>query len=103
MAQVMNATVPLDALVETWEQPMGFLTDHRYHYPPQLLLNRTVRQKWLGEAEAAEFYDFTELNPEYVLVGEFARWVEVYPPDRLEAAGYELVKTLGQYELYQRQ
>jgi 4-amino-4-deoxy-L-arabinose transferase-like glycosyltransferase len=102
MAQVMNATVPLDALVETWEQPMGFLTDHRYHYPPQLLLNRTVRQKWLGEAGVAEFYDFTELNPEYVLVGEFARWVGIYPPDRLQAAGYESVETLGQYELYQR-
>lgn len=102
MAQVMNATVPLDALVETWEPPMGFLTDHRYHYPPQLLLNRTVRQKWLGETGVAALYDFTELNPEYVLIGEFSRWVEVYPPERLQAAGYELVETLGQYELYQR-
>ncbi|HHY54411.1 MAG TPA: hypothetical protein GYA08_03135 [Chloroflexi bacterium] len=102
MAQVMNATVPLGALVETWEPQMGFLTDHRYHYPPQLLLNRTVRQKWLGETTVADLYDFTELHPEYVLVGEFSRWVEVYPPERLQAAGYELVETLGQYELYQR-
>jgi hypothetical protein len=102
MAQVMDATVPRAALVETWEPPMGFLTEHRYHYPPQLLLNRTVRQKWLGETTVAELYDFTELNPEYVLVGEFSRWVEVYPPERLRAAGYELVETLGQYELYQR-
>ncbi|HHW88049.1 MAG TPA: hypothetical protein GX400_17810 [Chloroflexi bacterium] len=102
MAQVMNATVPLDALVETWEPQMGFLTDHRYHYPPQLLLNRTVRQKWLGETTVADLYDFTELNPEYVLVGEFSRWVAVYPPERLAAAGYAPVMTLGQYELYQR-
>lgn len=103
MAQVMNATVPLDALVETWEPQMGFLTDHRYHYPPQLLLNRTVRQKWLGETGVADLYDFTGLNPEYVLIGEFSRWVEVYPVERLQAAGYELVESLGQYELYQRQ
>lgn len=103
MAQVMDATVPLDALVETWEPHMGFLTDHRYHYPPQLLLNRTVRQKWLGETTVADLYDFAALQPEYVLVGEFSRWVDVYPPDRLAAAGYTLVKTLGQYELYQRQ
>jgi len=102
MAQVMNATVPRDALVETWEPQMGFLTDHRYHYPPQLLLNRTVRQKWLGETGVADLYDFTGLNPAYVLVGEFSRWVEVYPVERLQAAGYELVESLGQYELYQR-
>ena len=103
MAQVMNATVPLDALVETWEPPMGFLTDHRYHYPPQLLLNRTVRQKWLGETKVADLYDFAALDPEYVLVGEFSRWVDVYPQERLAAAGYRLIESLGQYELYQRQ
>lgn len=103
MAQVMKSTVPMDALVETWEPQMGFLTDHRYHYPPQLLLNRTVRQKWLGETTVADLYDFAALKPEYVLVGEFSRWVAVYPPERLQAAGYELVETLGQYELYQRQ
>lgn len=103
MAQVMNAVVPLNALVETWEPPMGFLTDHRYHYPPQLLLNRTVRQKWLGETKVADLYDFAALDPEYVLVGEFSRWVDVYPQERLAAAGYRLIESLGQYELYQRQ
>lgn len=102
MAQVMNAAVPLDALVETWEPQMGFMTDHRYHYPPQLLLNRTVRQVWMGETPVSELYDFTELDPEYVLIGEFARWVDVYPVERLQASGYELVETLGQYELYRR-
>jgi 4-amino-4-deoxy-L-arabinose transferase-like glycosyltransferase len=102
MAQVMNASVPLDALVETWEPQMGFLTDHRYHYPPQLLLNRTVRQVWLGETPVSELYDFTELDPEYVLIGEFARWVDVYPVERLQSSGYELVETLGQFDLYRR-
>lgn len=102
MAQVMNVTVPLDALVETWEPQMGFLTDHRYHYPPQLLLNRTVRQVWLGETPVSDLYDFTELSPAYVLIGEFARWVDVYPVERLQASGYELVETLGQFDLYQR-
>jgi len=102
MAQVMNAAVPLDALVETWEPQMGFLTDHRYHYPPQLLLNRTVRQVWMGETPVSELYDFTDFDPDYVLIGEFARWVDVYPMTRLQASGYELVESLGQYQLYQR-
>ncbi|MCS6828884.1 MAG: glycosyltransferase family 39 protein [Caldilinea sp.] len=102
MAAVMNRTVPLDALVETWEPQMGFLTDHRYHYPPQLLLNRAVRQVWLNETPVAELYDFTELAPDFVLIGEFSRWVNVYPPERLQQAGYERVETLGQFELYRR-
>ena len=102
MAAVMNREVPLDALVETWEPQMGFLTDHRYHYPPQLLLNRAVRQVWLGETPVAELYDFTELAPDFVLIGEFSRWVNVYPVERLQQANYERVETLGQFELYRR-
>lgn len=102
MAEVMNRTVPLDAVVETWEPQMGFLTDHRYHYPPQILLNRAVRQVWLGETPVAELYDFTELAPDFVLIGEFGRWVNLYPPERLREAGYELIETLGQFELYRR-
>ena len=103
MARVMDDTVAAAALVETWEPQMGFLTDHRYHYPPQLLLNRTVRQMWMNETPVAELYDFREFAPEYVLIGEFSRWVGVYPQDRLAASGYELVESLGQYELYRRQ
>ncbi len=103
MARVMDANVSPAALVETWEPQMGFLTDHSYHYPPQLLLNRTVRQKWMGETPVSELYDFREFAPDYVLVGEFGRWVDVYPQERLQAAGYELIESLGQYELYRRQ
>uniref|UniRef100_A0A7C1FJ63 Glycosyltransferase RgtA/B/C/D-like domain-containing protein n=1 Tax=Caldilinea aerophila TaxID=133453 RepID=A0A7C1FJ63_9CHLR len=102
MAAVMNREVPLNALVETWEPQMGFLTDHRYHYPPQWLLNRAVRQVWLGETPVAELYDFTELAPDFVLIGEFGRWVDVYPVERLQQAGYEQVEMLGQFELYRR-
>ena len=103
MAQRMDATVPQAAVVETWEPQMGFLTDHRYHYPPQLLLNSTVRQMWMDETPVSELYDFREYAPDYVLVGEFGRWVDVYPQERLQAAGYELIESLGQYELYHRQ
>ncbi|MCK6540375.1 MAG: glycosyltransferase family 39 protein, partial [Anaerolineales bacterium] len=38
MAEYLNQNVPLDAVIETWEPEMGFLTDHNYHYPPNALL-----------------------------------------------------------------
>jgi hypothetical protein len=101
MADYMNANVAPDALVETWEPQMGFLTDHRYHYPPQLMLNRAVRQVWQGDTPVAELYDFTALSPDYVLAGEFSRWVNAYPFEKIQAQ-YDYVTTIGQYELFRR-
>jgi 4-amino-4-deoxy-L-arabinose transferase-like glycosyltransferase len=100
MAALLNQAVPPDALVETWEPHMGFLTDHTYHYPPQLLLNRAVRQVWLGETPVSELYDFAQQTPDFVLVGEFGRWVNVYPAERLE--GWKTVGEAGPYTLHGR-
>lgn len=100
MASYMNEHVPLNSLVETWEPEMGFLTDHNYHYPPQGLLYQAVSYIWLDKTPPAESYHFVETElPEYVLVGSFARWVALYSPDIL-AQRYELVTTIGGYELY---
>ncbi|MBI1295443.1 hypothetical protein GC175_10865 [bacterium] len=102
MAEFMDEQVPLDALVETWEPEMGFLTDHKYHYPPAGLLNTAVGYIWLDGPPPADSYDFVQKElPDYVLVGEFARWVELYPPDTL-AESYTLVTQVGAYELYER-
>lgn len=38
LADVINAKVPTDVVVETWERELGVLTDHRYHYPDSSLL-----------------------------------------------------------------
>jgi hypothetical protein len=100
MAAYMNEHVPLNALVETWEPEMGFLTDHNYHYPPQTLLNTAVGFIWLNKPAPAEEYAFVQTqSPDYVLVGGFGRWVQMYPADWL-AAHYRLETTIGGYELY---
>jgi len=99
MAAYMDANVAPDALVETWEPEMGFLTDHNYHYPPQALLNNAVQYIWLGKTAPATLYDFVQTQqPPYVMVGAFGRWVGMYPPETL--AGYELVSSIGTYDLY---
>ncbi len=100
MGAYLNENVSQEALIETWEPEMGFLTDHNYHFPPPLLLNNAVGYIWLGGAPPAEKYDFVQVEqPDYVLVGEFARWVELYPADFL-AEHYHLVTTIGAYDLY---
>lgn len=100
MAAYLDEHVPQDAVVETWEPEMGFLTDHNYHYPPQLLLNKAIGFIWLNKPSPADGYDFVQTqSPDYVLVGAFGRWVQMYPADWL-AARYQLETTIGGYELY---
>jgi hypothetical protein len=101
MAAYLERNVPTDALIETWEPEMGFLTDHNYHFPPALLLNTAVGYIWYGGPPPSDEYRFVETQrPAYVLVGEFARWVELYPMDWLEQ-NYRLLTQIGAYELYE--
>jgi 4-amino-4-deoxy-L-arabinose transferase-like glycosyltransferase len=100
MAAHLNQHVPQEALIETWEPEMGFLTGHRYHFPPAWLLNKAVGYMWLDGPAPSESYDFVQAaQPEYVLVGKFARWVRLYPTDWL-ADHYQLESQIGYYELY---
>lgn len=102
MASYMDQYVSKTAIVETWEPEMGFLTDHNYHYPPQNKLYQAVNYIWINGEAPTKTYTFIETNhPDYVLVGTFANWVEMYPQEELEN-GYRLIEKAGAYELYQR-
>jgi hypothetical protein len=100
MAAYLDRHVSREVLIETWEPELGFLTDHNYHFPPALLLNSAVGYMWYDGPSPAQEYDFVQREgPDYVLVGEFARWVNLYPIDVLKAR-YRLVTRIGAYELY---
>jgi hypothetical protein len=94
MAAYLNQYVPQGAVIRTWEQEMGFLTDHNYHFPPPIV-----------EPAPGPDYEFVQTErPDYVLVGLSARWVNLYPADLL-AEDYRLVIHIGGempygYELY---
>jgi 4-amino-4-deoxy-L-arabinose transferase-like glycosyltransferase len=100
MAAYLDEQVSQQALIETWEPELGFLTNHNYHFPPPLLLNQAVGHVWLGKPSPAQEYTFVQdKSPDYVLVGGFARWVGLYPQDWL-ATHYRLETNIGNYELY---
>jgi len=99
MAAYLDANIPEDALIETWEPEMGFLTDHNYHFPPQILLDTAVGYIWRGGPAPSEQYDFTETMPDYVLDGAFANYVNLYDPEKL-AINYDLIYENGPYRLY---
>jgi 4-amino-4-deoxy-L-arabinose transferase-like glycosyltransferase len=103
MAAYLNQNVPVNTVIESWEPEMGFLTNHNYHYPPAALLNNAVAYIWLHGQPPSQLYNFMQPTaPQYVLVGSFSRWVDLYPSTQL-SAHYTLLKRIGDYELYQLQ
>ncbi len=99
MAAYLDAHVPTNSVVETWEPELGVLTDHRYHYPPISLLDTAVRQTWLSGP--ALRYDGLSDRPPYVIVGSFGAWVGIYSGSTLER-DYTLTQHEGLYNLYVR-
>ncbi len=101
MAEYMDQAIPKDAIVETWEPEMGFLTNHKYHFPPQILLDAAVGYIWRGGAAPSTSYNFIETTkPEYVLVGQFGRYSGIYNISQI-LSNYQLVNEVGYYSLYQ--
>jgi hypothetical protein len=103
MANYLNQNVSKDVEIETWEPEMGFLTDHKYHFPPQAVLDTAIGYIWRGGVAPSTVYNIVETSkPEYVLVGQFGRWVDLYNIKELEQ-DYQLVKEFGYYSLYKKQ
>lgn len=102
MADYLNNNIATDALIETWEQELSVLTDHQYHYPPQVVLAYSVDEVWRNGTPANELYDFRDyVDPDYLVIGPFGKYTWLYPPEYL--ASYEMVTSIGAYDLYQRQ
>jgi CubicO group peptidase (beta-lactamase class C family) len=98
-AAYMDTHVPQDALIGTWEQELGFLTNHRYQYPPQSALADAVRRQWFGGERAT--YDWESTQPAYIAIGPFGDYTAVFNSPKLDK-DFLLVQQIGPYKLYQR-
>jgi 4-amino-4-deoxy-L-arabinose transferase-like glycosyltransferase len=101
MAAYLNRSVPTSAIIETWEPELGFLTDHRYHYPQPALLDRAVRHQWLG-GPPLNTYDPLAGGAQYLIIGPFARYSGVYDEAAI-ASRFQRIATIGDYVLFQLQ
>lgn len=98
-AAAIEARVPHDVVIETWDPELGVLTDHRYHYPPNQLLDTIVRHEWLGGPPPT--YDWQMAAPEFIAYGPFSQYAGVYSEDDLDR-DYRMIEHIGQYALFQR-
>jgi 4-amino-4-deoxy-L-arabinose transferase-like glycosyltransferase len=106
VAAFLNQTVDKSTVIETWECELVLLTNHKYHFPDQLLLAQTHAAVYHGNVQdhTLGMNYFLAHQPGYVVVGWFARWMTIYNVDFLAEHGC-LLKTIGQgearYEIYQ--
>lgn len=94
-------SIPQSAVIETWEWELDMLSHHRqYHHPPQSLLFEAIRQNARHQSFDLT-YNPLVANPDYLIVGTFGRWTDIYPEDVL-AENFTMIAKFGVYEVFQR-
>lgn len=99
MAKYIQENLPPDAVIETYEPEVCFLSGHPCHLPPSKIMNAAIRYVWYNAAPLSEQYDFLELAPPFLLIGEFGHWVDIYDEDTVHKF-YVLEISIGDYDLY---
>jgi hypothetical protein len=100
MAAYIVKHLPADVEIETYEPEVCFLSGYDCHFPPSEAMNASIQYVWYGGAPLSEYYDFRAYGAPYLLIGSFGRWVQVYDPEVVER-DYQMVVSIGSYELYQ--
>jgi hypothetical protein len=92
--------IPTGAKVETFESELYFLAPEiKYHFPTDLVSMQLVR-KWKVDPQLSIEYDPLETDPDYLVVGPYARtW---HPYDEVYSQGWlQLEADIGGYQIYQ--
>ena len=96
----LNIATPPAARIETYESELHFLLDRPYHFPPDQLHVELNRRSLLHQDVAID-YDALAADPDYLVVGQFARENRLYQP-AIERGDFRAVQTFGEYVIYQR-
>jgi hypothetical protein len=99
-AEYLNAQTPQDALIETYESGILFLLNRSSHYPPDEISVKILRMR--SDSSLKLDYDPMPADPDYLVVGRFAREVKLYDTV-LENGQFLQVEKIGEYDIYHRQ
>jgi hypothetical protein len=99
MADYIDANVPTEEVVETWEPEMGFLSDHSFHFPPSRLMADAIAYAYLDGPPAYHSYPIAE--PRFFLAGEYSIITRAYDFDAM-MPHYRLLKEAGAFRLYEK-
>ena len=97
-AAYLDQHVAPDAVIESWEWQLDALSDHAYHHPVNLWVDRYTQTLFGGDT-APDAYDFRPFGPDYLIDGPFSKGAGIYKA-ALQQGCCVLVKQFGQYDLY---
>jgi hypothetical protein len=100
VAEYLNTHTAEGALIESYESGVLFLLNRPYHYPPDEV---SVKILYLRTDPGLKLdYDPLPADPDYLVVGRFAREVQLYQT-ALASGQFHLLEEIGEYKIYQRQ
>jgi Dolichyl-phosphate-mannose-protein mannosyltransferase len=99
-AAFFNTQTPPNTRIETYESELHFLLNRRYHWPPDQVHVELNRRSLLGQQTPVE-YDALAADPDYLVIGEFARGNQLYQP-LITDGHFRLQQKIGGYEVYVR-
>ena len=97
----VQTQTPPGALIETYESEIHFLTDRRYHYPPDQIHVDAMRRTLPSVEYFPLAYDPLSANPDYLIVGPMTKGWNLYGPV-LQTGAFRLRESLNRYEIYER-
>jgi hypothetical protein len=89
-----------DELIETYESELYFLLDRRYHYPPDKFNVQIVSHAFIGNNLDYDYDPLAE-DPDYLVIGQFARLSKIYGPV-LASGEFQLLDSIQGYDVYRR-
>jgi len=100
MAAYIREHVTEDDVIESWDWQVDALSGHpKFSHPPQLLLLLATQQRFLERAEFDLEYPLLGADPDYLLIGPFSSWTNIYGFHDVEAYFTE-INTYGPYTLW---
>ncbi len=99
MAAYIVQNLPAGATIETYDPEICFLSGYSCHFPPNMIMDASIKYVWYNAPPPSEFYDFRAHGAPYLLIGDFGRWVHLYDPE-VVARDYQLEVSIGNYALY---
>ena len=100
-ANYLDENISSDAVVETSETEIVFLSDRNFHQPTIDVAVATIQHVQFDEPYPPGFYDLRPVNPDYIVLGPYAKWTQLYS-GYLSNRDYDLIHNIGGYELLKR-
>jgi hypothetical protein len=97
-AQYLSDHIPTSDVIESWEWQLGLLTEHNYHYPDNIWVDRYTAHLFAAEP-LSDGYNLATVRAQYLIDGPFSKFTGIYAED-LANGCCELLVRRGAYDLY---